>query len=198
MLKTNNLNDPRIIKLINNGAIGIIPTDTVYGLICSANNEKAVQRLYALKNREKKPGTIIAASINQLVDLGIKARYLKAVEHYWPNPVSVDIPHNITYLNQNTGRQAFRIPDHKILLKLLSSVGALQTTSANHPGEPEANTIQEAHDYFGDKVDFYIDGGDLSGRKTSTLIRIVDDAVEVLREGAITIKEDGTIAKDQQ
>lgn len=194
MPQINSLQDPGLIKQLKNGAVGVIPTDTVYGLVCCAGNEEAVARLYGLKSRQNKPGTVIAASIEQLVGLGIKARYLKPVEHYWPNPISIEIPHGIAYLNQGTGRQAFRIPADKKLQKFLEQVGPLQTTSANHPGEPEAANIEEAQKYFGDQVDFYVDGGDLSGRMPSTLIRIVDDAVEVLRAGAVKIKEDGTIA----
>lgn len=174
-------------KLLKPGAVGVIPTDTVYGVVARAVDEAAVARLYKLKQREHKPGTIIAASIDQLVELGIKRRYLKAVEQFWPGAVSVEIPHSITYLNQGTGRQAFRIPDDVELLKLLEQTGPLQTTSANQPGEPPATTVGEAQKYFGEQVDFYDNGGDLSDRQPSTIIKIVDDAIEVIREGAVKI-----------
>lgn len=189
------INDPKLVELLEKGAVGILPTDTVYGLVCRAADEQAVTRLYGLKKREKKPGTVIAASIDQLVELGIKTRYLKAVEQYWPNPISIEIPHNITYLNQGTGRQAFRIPKDEALIRLLRQVGPLQTTSANHSGEPEASTIAQAKRYFGDAVDFYVDGGDLSSRKPSTLIRIIDDMVDVIREGAVAIDKAGRIVE---
>jgi L-threonylcarbamoyladenylate synthase len=193
MLILNSLSDDKLVQLLAGGAVGVLPTDTVYGLVCSAKDEQAVKRLYSLKNREQKPGTIIAASIDQLVELGIKARYLKAVEQYWPNPISIEIPHTINYLNQGTGRQAFRLPKDELVQALLKRVGPLQTTSANQPGQPEATTITEAQQYFGDEVDFYVDGGGLSTRKPSTLIRIIDDAVEVLRQGAVKIDERGKI-----
>jgi len=188
-----NLADAEIAKLLQKGKVGIIPSDTIYGLVCSAANELAVTRLYALKSREHKPGTVIAASIDQLVALGVKARYLKAVEQYWPNPISIEIPHHLTYLHQGTGRQAFRIPKDPELQKFLEKTGPLQTTSANQPGEPPANTIEEAQKYFGDNVDFYVDGGDLSNRPPSTIIRVIDDMVEVVREGVIKIDESGKI-----
>ena len=174
-------------KLQVPGAVGVIPTDTVYGVVARAADEAAVTRLYKLKHRESKPGTIIAASIDQLVELGIKRRYLTAVEQFWPGAVSVEIPHQINYLSQGTGRQAFRIPDNKPLLKLLEQTGPLQTTSANEPGESPANTAREARDYFGDEVDFYVDGGDLSANLPSTIIRIIDDAIDVIRQGAVKI-----------
>lgn len=177
-------------KLLEPGAIGVIPTDTVYGVVARAADQQAVARLYKLKKRESKPGTVIAASIDQLVELGIKRRYLKAVEQFWPGPVSVEIPHQISHLHQGTGRQAFRIPDDKDLQALLLITGPLQTTSANQAGEPPANTVVEARQYFGEVVDFYVDGGDLSSREPSTIIKIIDDAIEVIRQGAAHITPD--------
>jgi L-threonylcarbamoyladenylate synthase len=190
----NTLSDSRLTELINDGAVGVLPTDTVYGLVCKASLPDAVNRLYKLKSRESKPGTVIAASIDQLVELGLKARYLKAVEQFWPNPISIEVANQISYLNQNTGRQAFRVvKGSPELVHLLEVVGPLLTSSANQPGEPTANTLTEAQNYFGKSVDFYIDGGNLKDRKPSTLIRIVDDEVEVLRQGAVTIDENGRI-----
>lgn len=183
-----------VVELMRAGSVGVMPTDTVYGVVCQATNEAAVERLYRLKSREQKPGTVVAASVDQLIDLGLKARYVKAVQHFWPNSLSIEIPHNLNYLHQGTGRQAFRVvkgsPD---LLNVLSKTGPLLTSSANLPGEPPANTVSEAQGYFGDLVDFYVDGGDLSGQQPSTLIRVVDDVIEVLRPGAVTIDETGRI-----
>jgi L-threonylcarbamoyladenylate synthase len=178
-------------KLGQAGAVGVIPTDTVYGLVVRASDQTAVQRLYDLKHRENKPGTLIAASIEQFVGLGLKARYLKAVEQYWPGAVSVIIPcgPELTYLHQGKFGLAVRIPDYPELLTLLDQSGPLLTSSANHPGEPTANTVDEARSYFKDEVDFYVDGGDLSSHQPSTVIRIVDDAIEILREGAVKIQE---------
>lgn len=195
MIIVNTLSDDKIPQLLAGGAVGVIPTDTVYGLACSAANKQAVQRLYELKNREQKPGTIIAASIDQLVELGIKARYLKAVEHYWPNSISIIIPTGLDLTDLHLGKQslAVRIPKHVQLVELLKLSGPLLTTSANKPGKPEAVNIAEAQAYFGDSVDFYVDGGDLSARKPSTVIKIIDDAVEVLRQGAVEIDERGKI-----
>lgn len=187
------LQSAELIRLLRTGAVGVLPTDTLYGLVCRAADQVAVARLYGLKSREHKPGTVIAANIDQIAALGIKARYLKAVEQFWPNPISIEIPHQVDYLNQATGRQGFRIPADVQLRQLLEQTGPLQTTSANLPGEPPAATIDEARRYFGDQVDFYVEGGDLSANEPSTLIRIVDDAIEVIREGAAKIDENGRI-----
>lgn len=181
-------------KLNQTGSVGVIPTDTIYGLVARAADRSAVERLYALKNRDDKPGTIIAASLKQLEELGLKHRYLTAVEHLWPGALSVVIPcaePALAYLHRGQLSLAVRIPEQPELQALLAKTGPLLTTSANHPGQTPANTIQEAQNYFGKKVDFYIDGGDLSGREPSTVVRIVDDAIEILRPGAVKIDESG-------
>lgn len=175
------------------GAVGVIPTDTVYGVVARASDEKAVSRLDELKKREGKPGTLIAADITQLEDLGLKHRYLKAVGQFWPGSVSVVIPTSdpkLEYLHKGRMSLAVRIPAQKELRELLKKTGPLATSSANITGEPVAGTIDAARRYFGDQVDFYVDGGDLSGRVASTVVRIVDDAVEVLRQGAVRIDDD--------
>lgn len=176
------------------GTIGVIPTDTVYGVVVRAADPEAVARLYALKHREGKPGTVVAASLEQLEELGLKHRYLKAVEQYWPGALSVIIPcadPALAYLHQGKMSLAVRIPAKKELQDLLALTGPLLTSSANHPAEPPATTTTEAKKYFGDEVDLYFDGGDLSDHKPSTIIRIVDDAIEIIREGAVKIDEEG-------
>lgn len=172
------------------GAVAVIPTDTVYGLAARAVDEDAVNNLYELKNREHKPGTLIAANIDQLVNLGLKRRYLKAVEQYWPGAISVVVPcinPELNYLHKGKQSLAVRIPDNQKLLSLLSRTGPLITTSSNNPGQAPAANIQEAKNIFKKKVGLYVDGGDLSNNEASTVIRIVDDEIEVLRQGAVKI-----------
>jgi L-threonylcarbamoyladenylate synthase len=185
-----------IQKLLKPGTVGIIPTDTVYGLVACAADEQAVARLYALKSRDQKPGTIIAASVEQLVDLGIKHRYMKPIEHYWPNSISVVIPcEGLGYLHAGKFSLALRIPKSKAIRNFLERTGPLLTSSANHAGQPISVTMAQAQDFFDGEVDFYVDGGDLSGHLPSTIIRVVDDAVEVLRDGAVKINQNGEIAE---
>ena len=189
------LTDTNVVSLLNSGAVGVLPTDTVYGLVCRAADKAAVAKLYALKHRENKPGTVIAAKPQQLIDLGIRARYVKAVEGFWPNPLSVVIPcdEEHAYLHQDKHSLAVRIPRHAELATVLLQTGALLTSSANLPGKPVATNLHEAQAYFGDQVDFYVDGGALTDHQPSTVIRVVDDAIEVLRLGAVHIDENGRI-----
>lgn len=172
------------------GEIAIIPTDTVYGVVACAADLQAVARLYQLKRREGKPGTLVAANINQLIDLGVERHYLTVAEGLWPGAVSVIIAcgKNLFYLHQGTNSLAIRIPDDAKLLELLQQTGPLLTSSANQPGEPPATTIAEAKDYFGDQVDWYEDGGFVN-REPSTVVKIVNNAIEVVRLGAVKFDE---------
>ena len=160
-------NEQIAAALARPGAVGVVASDTVYGLMARAADHQATARLYELKHRERKPGTLIAANVEQLVALGLKQRYLTPVAKFWPGAVSVIIPcadDALAYLHQGVGSLAVRIPAEQRLLDLLARTGPLITSSANQPGEPPANTTAEAKAYFNEGVDFYADGGDLSGR----------------------------------
>ena len=172
------------------GSVVIMPTDTVYGLVSRATDVIATKYMYSLKDRHKKPGTLIGSSIEQLSGIGLKKRYLKAVEQYWPGAVSVLIPcpdPKLEYLTQGLSQLAVRVPDNMLVQEVLKYTGPLMTTSANSPGDPPAETVNQAKGYFKNSVKYYFDGGDLKGNQPSTIIRIIDDAVEVVRQGAVKI-----------
>ncbi|HTJ73527.1 MAG TPA: L-threonylcarbamoyladenylate synthase [Verrucomicrobiae bacterium] len=180
----------KAIELLKNGGVGVMPTDTVYGLVARAEDPEAVARMYALKERDHKPGTVIAASTDQLIALGVPEDHINKVKKWWPNPLSVETPlgDNLSYLHQDTGRQGFRVVADEAVRKVLEQTGPLVTSSANHPGKPGSVTIREAIDYFDGRVDFYVDGGDLSGRAPSTIIKITDSgSIEIIREGAVKL-----------
>ncbi len=182
------------IQLLEPGSVGVIPTDTVYGLVARAEDQAAVARIYGVKKRESKPGTLVAAELQQLEKLGLKHRYLKAVEQFWPGAISVIIPCSnpqLSYLHRGKMSLAVRIPADKRFRELLKQTGPLLTTSANLPGEPPAGTVSQARKVFGDMIDFYVDGGDQSNKQASTIVRVIDDALEIVRQGAVRIDEAG-------
>ena len=174
-------------RLLLRGAVGVIPTDTVYGLVTSATDKRSVGRFYALKSREQKPGTLIATSVNQLLELGVPADEIDKVAQYWPNPLSavLTVP-NHSYLTQAVGTLAMRVVASDKIRGLLEQTGPLITSSANQPGMPPATTIHEAFDYFGGSVDFYVDGGQIKDVLPSTIIRPTAHGIEVLRQGGIS------------
>lgn len=174
------------------GNIAVIPTDTVYGVVARAVDPQAVERLYVLKQRESKPGTLVAANIDQLVSLGIERDQLLGTDAFWPGAVSIIIAcsQNLSYLHQGIGSLAIRIPDDPKLLELLRQTGPLLTSSANQPGNPPATIMAEAKNYFGDQVGWYEDGG-VVNREPSSVIRIMNGEVEVVRFGAVKFDNSG-------
>lgn len=176
---------------LRGGNVGVLPTDTVYGLVAVAANQSAVEKIYSIKRRPSQPGTIIAASVIQLQQLGFPAQELSIANNYWPNSVSVviDASNVADYLKQERPNLPVRIPNSPALLNLLKTTGPLMTTSANAPSEPTSTTLAMAERYFGDAVDFYVDGGDLSDRAPSTIIGIQPSGeVTIFRQGAAAIE----------
>ncbi len=194
MIIANSISDPHVTALLTSGGVGVLPTDTIYGLVAAASNERAVERLYDLKHREHKPGTVIAADAQQLVDLGVPVESVEAVAHLWPNPISVDLTvgPELAYLSQGTDHCAFRLVGDLKLQELLYATGPLLTSSANHPGKEPSSNITQANAYFGESVDFYVDGGERRS-EPSTVVRYRDGAFEIRRLGAVNVDETGRI-----
>lgn len=181
------VNDPKLIELINAGAIGVLLTDTVYGLVAKASDSSAIHHHYSIKNRELSPGTMIGPSIEAFAGLGFDGAQLERVAKYWPAPLSVvlDAKDIADYLKQKRPALPVRIPAKPALLELLRQTGPLMTTSANRHGEPTSKSIQEAIDYFGDSVDFYVDGGAVAQTTPSTIVGFdVSGNLEIYRQGA--------------
>lgn len=183
-------NDPKLINMIRSGAVGVLPTDTVYGVVAAADNPVAVAKLYELKNRERKPGTTIASSVQQLQALGLDAVSLKQASRFWPAPLSIVLPQGqkLAYLHQGTGESPFRVVADQPTREFLEKTGPLVTSSANRPTEPPATNLRQAQDYFGDRVDYYVDGGETGERPPSTIAGLQPDGrLRIFRQGAAVI-----------
>jgi tRNA threonylcarbamoyl adenosine modification protein (Sua5/YciO/YrdC/YwlC family) len=185
----NALHTPQeIIAALNSGKVGVMPTDTVYGLVSRAHDSTATVRMYALKDRERKPGTIIASSTDQLRSLGVPQDEIDKVSQWWPNPLSaVLIMEGNDYLHQGVGDIAMRVVADPKIIEILEETGPLITSSANLPAQPGATTIAEAYAYFGDSVDFYVDGGAITKSHPSTIIKPIGNEIVVLRQGDISL-----------
>ncbi len=173
-----------VAQVLNAGGVAVIPTDTVYGLSAVATSPQAVRRMYEIKRRDGKPGTIIAASIEQLIAVGFDTDELMQGDTFWPGAVSVIVasPLELSYLDMGLKSLAVRVPDNIWLYELLMLTGPLATTSANLPGEPTVSTVVEAQRLFGNEVTTYVDGGDMSHTSPSKIIKIMPDgSVERIR-----------------
>lgn len=184
--------DENVIDLLQKGEVGVLPTDTIYGIVAKALNPKAVEKIYQIKGRKPdKPLIILISSVNDLdlFNINIDSSTKNFLENIWPNKISVILPcknDKLTYLHRNTNTLAFRLPNYPELIKLLKETGPLVAPSANPEGLRPAKTIEEAKQYFQEKASFYIDKGILIS-EPSTLIKIENNQITVLRTGAAEI-----------
>lgn len=179
----------KLIELLKNGGIAIIPTDTIYGIVGSALNPQTVEEIYNLRKRAlNKPMIILISSLDDLkkIDVKLTDSQREFLQKHWPNPLSVVLPcpsERFRYLHRGTKSLAFRMPKDGKFLGLLQKTGPLVAPSANFEGEKYAETINEARESFGDKVDFYLDMGRIKG-EPSTLIRLEPDGKwNIIRQG---------------
>ena len=180
------LDDIELVQLIKSGAIGVLPTDTVYGLVGSARMPSILDQINVLKGREQKAGTMLAGSVDQLIEFGLDPLALNKVAHLWPNPISVVIDCDNSVINQiqGSGSVAVRIPANEQLRSLLLATGPLVTSSANLSGKQVVSKIEQATKIFGENVSFYVDGGDLSDNAASTIVKLSGDKLTIIRQGS--------------
>jgi L-threonylcarbamoyladenylate synthase len=178
-------------KIIQSGGVAVIRTDTIYGLVADAKNQKSVSRIYAIKKRNLlKPVIVLVSNLDQIrsFDVTINSDLEITLNKYWPGKVSIilspnDISMHTHYIHKGTGGIAFRIPDDNDLRNILEDVGPLVAPSANPEGFAPAENIQQAMDYFGDTVDYYVDGGDVTDTKPSMVIKISNSMIkEIIRK----------------
>ncbi len=174
-----------IQQILMTGGVGVLATDTLYGLVGQALNPKTVERIYQLKRRQPyKPCIILISSVSDIGIFGINVSvdFKNVLQKYWPGPVSVVLSCSnleFQYLHRGTCTLAFRIPDKPPLRKLLASTGPLIAPSANLENEPPATTIMQARKYFGDAVDFY--AGGRTKKRPSQVIQFHDNKIIELR-----------------
>lgn len=183
-----------IVETLLNGGIGIIPTDTIYGIVGRAEQKDTVERIYTVRERDHGKACIVL--ISSYEDLAKFSVVLSTTEldfikkhSLWPGKVSIILPvtdPHFSYLTRGTNSLAFRIPDDHELRDLISRTGPLIAPSANKEGNPCTQTIDMAQNEFWDTVDFYVDAGDMNG-SASTIIRLENRSFSLVREGAVHI-----------
>lgn len=175
--------------VLKKDGIVVLPTDTLYGIVARAESKTAVEKIHKLKDRsENKPFIILISSIKDLEIFNIKINKLE--DKYLKRKVSVVLPYSkLKYLHRGHKSLAFRIisKKNKHLFNLIKKVGPIVAPSANKEGEKPAETIKQAKEAFINEVDLYINGG-VKKSKPSTLIKIENGKVIVLRKGSVLIK----------
>jgi len=179
----------QVARCLREGDVIAYPTDTTYGIGCSIFNKKGLERIYQVKQRDKrKPFSFICS------DLAEVSRYarltnvaFKAMKRCLPGPytfvleASREVPDLLTTRQKTVG---IRIPDNRICMAIVQQLGVpIVTTSANLTGEEPVGDPYEIQRRFGGGLDLVVDGGLLT-TDVSTVINMVGDRPEVLRQGA--------------
>ena len=171
-------------RIISNGGLVIMPTETVYGIACDPENSNAVRRLQEIKGRDKnKPLSYLAGSINQVkkVCINWNSGIDSLCKKFWPGPLTI-------VLETKNGWLGFRVPDHNIPILICNAYGSfLALTSANISGKPDASTAKSAASLDADLI---LDGGISSDQAIpSSVIKINGANLEIIREGVLTFSK---------
>lgn len=176
------------INSLKQGGVGVIPTDTLYGLVARAEDKQTVAKVKRLKKRSVgKPFIILISSLKDLEKFNLPAgrqgiklgpEDKKILTKIWPGPVSVAL----------SAKFSFRWPKNKFLLELIKKTGPLVAPSANPEGLAPASTIKEAKKYFQGRVNFYLSAGRKLTGQASTLISLKNGKIKILRYGKYKLR----------
>lgn len=188
----NELNE--IIEILKNDGIIIFPSETVYGIACNALSSIGIDKIYKVKNRpfEKHLNIFVSntSEINKYAYVTSKLEE-KIINNYMPGAITIilkskNVLNSIAFEDDTIG---IRIPDNKIMLELLKRIDfPLATTSANISGKKSNINIDELVKDFDCKVDAIIDGGQSTLGLASTIVKVEDDKINILRQGSVEIK----------
>jgi len=180
------------VEYLRSGELVAFPTETVYGLGADASNEKALEKLYAVKGRPANHPVIVhLASAEQIsnwcVELSDYARLL--ARHFWPGPLTLIVKKAKHISSLITGGQdtiALRVPAHPIALAVLKAfAGGIAAPSANKYGRLSATCSEHVYQEFGETISLIIDGGNCPIGIESTIVDVTGPLPKILRPGII-------------
>ena len=182
-----------VIKHLKKGGIIITPTDTVYGIMADATNDKAVKKVYEAKKRSfDKPLIVLVNSVEMLNDyvLEIDDITKRIIDKYWPGPLTILFKKNnrLSKYVSNNDYIGIRYPNNEIIIDILNEFNKpVVSTSANISNNEVVTEVSMIPGELLEKVDFVLDGGNLSN-ESSTIIKVEDGKIEILREGSLKEK----------
>ncbi len=180
--------------LIAAGQPVAVPTETVYGLAADARNPQAVARIYAAKGRpDFNPLIVHVANLAAAEQLGVFGAVERALAvRFWPGPLTLVVPRSAdcpvaSIATAGLGTIALRVPGHRAMQALLTATGApLAAPSANASGGVSPTKASHVLATLDGRIALAIDDGPTTAGVESTIVRVRDGAVEVLRPGPVT------------
>ena len=180
------------IRILREGGVVALPTDTVYGIGVDLSVPGGIERLFEAKRRPTDRAImLLLADVGQAATLAEWPPAAVALaEAFWPGGLTLVLPRRpgVALPAELTGGRAtigLRVPDHPSPRALAAAVGPLPVTSANISGLPEARTADEILTQLGDAIDLVLDGGPSRGGPPSTVVDCTGEVPRILRSGAI-------------
>jgi L-threonylcarbamoyladenylate synthase len=186
----------RAARVLRAGGVAAFPTDTIYGLGCSALSGRGLSTMRELKGLRTSPFIVLIAGEDCLSDLVRDVTPLAAnlMRRFWPGPLTLvlDAAPGVTEgVRSADGTIAVRVPGSSFCLSLCRALEApVASTSANVPGASPAVSPAEVEEAFGASIDLIVDGGDAPRRLPSTLVDARGETPVLLRDGTISIDLD--------
>ncbi|MFB6158648.1 MAG: L-threonylcarbamoyladenylate synthase [Candidatus Nanohalobium sp.] len=172
---------------IQDGKIGVFPTETAYGIAADALNEEAVEKVYEAKQRPRsKPLTVICSSLGQVEEHAeLTEDERKLVEEFMPGPLTLIVDKKDHVPDNLNEKFVFRISSSESARGLAEET-PVTATSANISGGNTSYSVDDISDKLLDEVDFVIDRGELEEGPTSTIVEVNNGDIVVHRRGPIT------------
>ena len=188
----------RLLEVIKNGNIAVVPTDTVYGIIGDATNIDVIHKVYEVKKRDySKPLILMVSSIDMLEKYVLEVNNIekKLIDRYWPGKLTILFKKNNNVddlITSGSNLVGIRYPDNKELNELMDKLNIpLISTSCNISSKEVITSIDMLEEDISKHVSYVYDGGILSDT-SSTIVRVNGSKIEIIRDGELSslIRED--------
>ncbi len=189
-------NEKEIINTLNNGGVIAYVTDTVWGLGCLPENEKAVKKIYEIKKREaQKPLILMSNEVYNLLNYvkPIPKVGQQLIKKYFPGALTIVTEKNENtpdYITSNMSTVGIRVPDNEVFKRICEIIPnhVLATTSANLSHQPSAKTYDQAVENMTGLADLIIeDYGHPAKGLESTVAGVMGNELRIFRQGQIVI-----------
>ena len=185
------MNIDRIVNEIDLGNLVITPTDTVYGIMADSMNYNAIKKVYEAKNRDySKPLILLVSNKSMLYEYvdSVNDIEKELINKYMPGRLTIIFKKNnkiSDLVSAGSDYVGIRIPDNENLVTIIDKLGRpVISTSANISGNDTIKSIDMIDNKLLDKISYIEDGGVIDS-KSSTIVRVIDNKVNIIRVGEL-------------
>ena len=192
------------LRVLQDGGVAAVPTDTLYGLAADAFSPTAIERVFDIKERPEGLALPVllsgAEQLSQVAD-DVPGQLEAVAEAFWPGAMTLIVKRNESLpprLTAGNPTVAVRVPDHPVPRELARWLGRPITgTSANISGAADPRSLAELRAQVGDRVDFLVTAGPAPAGTASTIVDLSGDAPRLIREGAIPFRQIESVLSSQ-